>query len=143
MMTDTSDTKNRLKSAGIIIVTMIIGMVLGGLITARIVHDRMDRIESVRSQRGFTRFIERSIEYESPEQREQVAKILEGTAESMFSHLRLSREQTRQILDSARVELRKVLSDEQMERLEKRLRRHARDRPGRHEEERPRPKRRP
>lgn len=122
---------------------MIIGMVLGGLLTARIVNDRMDHIESVRSQRGFTRFIERSIKYESPEQQQEVAEILEGTSERMFQHLRLSRQQTRQILDSTRAELGEVLSEEQMEKLEKRLRRHRRDRPMRGGEGPPRRRPRP
>jgi hypothetical protein len=135
--------KNRLKSAGIIIVTLIIGMVLGGLITARIVHNRVDRIAAVRSHRGFTRFIERSIEYESPEQREQVGEILDRTADSMFRHLRLSRQQTMQILDSARTDLREVLSQEQMERLDKRLRRHRRKHPLGRGEEPPHRRRRP
>ena len=139
----TSSKRNRLKSAGIIIVTLIIGMVLGGLLTARIVHDRMDRIAAVGSHRGFTRFMERAIKYESPEQREQVGEILDRTADSMFRHFRLSREHTAQILDSARTELREVLSAEQMERFEKRLRRHRRKHPMRQGEEPPGRHRRP
>ena len=128
-MTENTEKSNRWKSAGIIILTLIIGIVLGGLVTARIVHQRMDDIAGVRSQRGFTRFIEKSIEYENEEQRQQVAEILDQTAESMFRHLRSSRRQSREILDSARTDLSGVLSEEQMEKLEKRLRRHGRDRP--------------
>lgn len=128
-ISDNSGKQNRLKSAGIVIVTLIIGMVLGGLITARIVHNRMDHIADVRSQRGFTRFIERSIEYESPEQRREVGRILDRTAENMFRHLRLSRKQTVQILDSARAKLGEILSEKQMERLDKRLRHHRRKHP--------------
>ena len=123
----------RLKSAGIIFVTLIMGMVLGGLLTARIVQSRIDEVAALRSQHRFTRFIERSIEFESEEQREQVSEILDRTAGRMFDHLRSSRREARSILDSARAELGEVLSKEQMERLERRLRR----RPHRGRPERP------
>jgi uncharacterized membrane-anchored protein YhcB (DUF1043 family) len=143
MMTENTDKSNRWKSAGIIILTLIIGIVLGGLVTTRIVNKRMEDISTVRSQRGFTRFIEKSIEYESDEQRQEVAKILDRTAESMFQHLRLSRRQSRDILDSARTELSGVLSEEQMKKIEKRLRRHGRDRPMGPQDGPPRKRRRP
>jgi hypothetical protein len=137
-MTDQTDTTDqggtrssrkggtKLKSLAIIVATLIIGMVLGGLITARLVNKRLDHITALRSQRGFTHFIERSIEYESEEQREQVAEILDRTARQMFEHLRASRETTMRLLDSTRADLSEVLSEEQMEQLERRLKRRGR-----------------
>jgi vacuolar-type H+-ATPase subunit H len=116
-------TSNRLKSAAILAVTLVIGMVLGGLITARIVQQRFDQIAALRSERGFHRFIERAIEYESPEQREQVREVIDRMSGRMFEHLRSSRSEATEILDSARAELSEILSAEQMEQLEKRLRR--------------------
>lgn len=137
-MTDNADrnnrgrTKARLKSVAIIVVMLIIGMVLGGLLTARIVQNRFDRIEALRTQHGFTRFMERSIEFESPEQREEVRRILDRTADRMFEHLRSSRREAMQIMDSARADLSQILSERQMEQLERHLRRrrHRMDRPG-------------
>ena len=138
MSAENPEKRNRIKSAVIIAVTLVIGMVLGGLITAQLAHDRMDRIAALRSQRGFARFIERSIDYESPAQQEAVHEILDRTSVRMFEHLRRSREETASILDSARDELGKVLSPEQMEHLEQKLRRHSRDRPGpMHRDDRP------
>jgi hypothetical protein len=116
-----SQTLARLKSAGIIVATLIIGMVLGGLLTARIVQNRIDDVAALRSQKRFTRFIERSIEFENEDQRRQVSAILDTTADRMFEHLRSSRQEARTILDSARSQLGEVLSEQQMEQLEKRL----------------------
>jgi hypothetical protein len=67
--------------------------------------------------------MERSIEYDSPEQREQVQEIIDRTSRQMFEHLRESRYEASQILDSARSELSEILSEEQMRALERHFRR--------------------
>jgi hypothetical protein len=111
----------RVKSTLIVSVTLLIGIVLGALLHARLSEDRIERIAFLRSQRGFERGIERMIDYESDEQREAVREILDGTAGRIGLHYQDSRGEMGGIIDSMRMELSTVLTEEQMERLDERL----------------------
>ena len=120
----------RVKSALLLAATLLIGGVLGALLHARLAERRIERIAFLRSSQGFARYLERAIEPESPEQRAAVRAILDRAAARMGEHVARSRRERRAILDSTRAELRTVLSEEQMARLEARL---APRRPGRSE----------
>lgn len=115
------------KSILLLLATLAIGIVLGALLNARLADHRIQRIESLRSQRGFTRYIERAIEPQDEAQREAVRDILQQSGERMNMHMRQSREQVRSILDSTRLALDSVLTDEQMEQLDRRLEERRRD----------------
>lgn len=119
---DSRRRADRIKSVAIVVVVLIIGMVLGGLITARLVQKRIETFTQMRSERGFTRFLEGAIQYDSEEQREQVEAILEATSERMFEHFSATRFEARQILEETRAELRQILRPEQMRQLERQLR---------------------
>ncbi len=122
-MTESEQKQFRLKSLAIIVATLVIGMILGGLITTRIVNKRIDRISSLHSEHGFARLIERSIHFDDDQQREEVSAILERTSKLLFEKRRVTQRQMHSILDSAKNELQSVLSEEQMARLEERLER--------------------
>jgi hypothetical protein len=111
----------RFKSAVLILVTLVIGGIIGALIHAQITERRFDRLDTLRSNRGFVRMIERSIEFDSPEQREQVLDIADETAVRLFETMQRTRRDTKAILDSTRQQLAEILSEEQLEQLEKRL----------------------
>jgi hypothetical protein len=125
----------RFKSAVLILVTLLIGGIIGALIHAQITERRFDRLDTLRSNRGFVRMIERAVEFESPEQREQVLDIADATAVRLFETMQRTRRETKAILDSTRQQFSEILSEEQMARLEKRLLRRPdrmrRRRPGR------------
>ncbi len=114
----------RTKSALLIVATLIIGAVIGALVHARITDQRFDRLAAMRSHRGFARLIERSVEFESPEQREAVLDIADAASTRLFENMQRTRRETAEILDSTREQLSHVLSPDQMEQLEKRLMRH-------------------
>ncbi|MGA7303706.1 MAG: hypothetical protein WBW88_02480, partial [Rhodothermales bacterium] len=114
----------RTKSALLIVATLIIGAVIGALVHARITDQRFDRLAAMRSHRGFARLIERSVEFENPEQREAVLDIVDAASTRLFENMQRTRRETAEILDSTREQLSHVLSPDQMEQLEKRLMRH-------------------
>jgi len=111
----------RVKSAILLVVTLIIGGVIGALLQAQLTEKRFDRIESLRSNRGLARMIERSIEFESPEQREQVLDIVDDAGKRLFENMQRNRRDARAILDSTRERLAEILTEEQMEKLEEQL----------------------
>ena len=128
----------RVKSAILLVVTLIIGGVIGALLQAQLTERRFDRLETIRSNRGFARMIERSIDFESPEQKEQVLDIVDDAGKRLFENMQRTRQDARAILDSTRERLSEVLTEAQMETLEEQL---TRRRKGRRQggEERRRP----
>lgn len=114
----------RTKSTLLLLATLLIGMLLGALVHARMVDHRIERLAMLRSQRGFARFIEQTVEPRDAEQREAVRQILDGAAVRMGRHMADSRREMAGILDSTRQELREVLTEEQLARLDRRLERH-------------------
>jgi hypothetical protein len=106
------------KSALILLGTLVIGMVLGGLVNARMVDQRIERIGYLRSEPGFVRYWHRAIEPTDEAQRLEIEAVLDGAATRMAEHMRRSRSEARAIMDSTRAELSRVLTEEQMRQLE-------------------------
>lgn len=121
----------RAKSALLLIGTLLIGIVLGVLLHARLSEQRIERLAFLRSQRGFVRFMERAIEPRDEEQRQAIRAVLERAAQRMAEHQTESRREARVILDSTRAELRALLTDEQLRQLEEHLEFRREYRPGR------------
>lgn len=116
----------KVKSSILLISTLIIGMLLGALVNARVAEQRVQQIESLRSQRGFVQYLERGIKPVDDQQRAEIRTVLQRTQERMGLHMRQSRQEVRAILDSMRTELDTVLTDEQMRRLERHLQQRSR-----------------
>lgn len=111
----------RVKSILLIIATLLIGLVLGALVNARLAEKRIERIASLRSERGFVQFIEDAVRPTDEAQREAIRDVLRRAGERMAAHQERSRRQARALLDSTRSELAEVLTDEQMQRLDERF----------------------
>lgn len=112
----------RAKSLLLMLAALLIGVVLGGLIHARMVEHRIERIGFLRSDRGFINHVERVVEPENEAQREAIRAVLETGAARVAEHRRRSRREVQILLDSTRSELDSVLTDEQMVRLEELIR---------------------
>jgi hypothetical protein len=112
----------RTKSILILVLTLLLGGVLGAMLNGWLVHQRIDRLQRLRTEAGFTRMMERTIEPRDAAQRDQVRAILERTAGQVEAIQRQRRHEMRAVVDSMRTELRAVLTAEQMSRLERRLR---------------------
>lgn len=112
----------RTKSILLLLGALLIGVLIGGLIQASMVEQRIERIGYLRSERGFIRHVERLVEPHDEAQREAIRSVLRRNAQRMVD-LRLDfRNEVSALLDSTRAELDSVLTDEQMERLEEEIR---------------------
>ena len=120
-------TKSILSLTGV----LIIGMVLGGLITMRIVHDRIDHIREIANRKGFKDHVIKAAK-PTPEQEAKITPLLEDFGERMEilrrEHLQAARKNMTELQDS----LSNYLSEEQLKRVKKKLKRlHGRARKGR------------
>lgn len=112
----------RAKSTLILFATLALGLVLGSLITGAVVNRRLDRIAEMRTARGMAFFLERVIQPESEEQREEIRAVLDHVAPAFTEEFRASRERMRTLSDSLRVALEPLLTDAQKVRLEEGMR---------------------
>lgn len=124
----------RTKSLLLLIVTLLLGVVVGALLNARLAQERMERIAFLRSERGFMRFLEDVVEPEDASQRQLIREILRTSAQRMAQVRTRHHAEMQSVLDSTRAQLEEVLTDEQLERLDERLQQRRFDRrrgPGR------------
>ena len=120
----------RTKSALLLTLTLLIGMVLGALLNARLAEQRIERIAFLRSSQGFIRFMNRAIVPRDEAQQAAIHAVLERAAMRMADHLYETRTEMRAIIDSTQAELRSILTTEQMNQLEESLRIRQRNGPG-------------
>jgi hypothetical protein len=121
----------KVKSSLIIIVTLIIGMALGIILSRSIFRPpkMIDRIAELRSPEGFMERFERIIN-PSESQKDKIREILNTHFERVHNQSLKFRDQFAELNDSLRIELEPILNDEQKERLDKmteRFREHDRD----------------
>jgi hypothetical protein len=110
---------DRTKSALLIGSTLIIGMALGSLATGAIANRRLDDLAEARGRlSGF--FLE-AIEPETEEQAEAIRAVLDGAAPRFKEIFESTRGEMKRLSDSVMAELDPILTDEQKERLEKRM----------------------
>ena len=113
----------KLKSTIVIVSTLLIGMVLGSVITAAFIKNRtFDRIAELRNERGFVKRIERLIQPDE-EQKEQVRGILVRHFDKMHVLGEEMRINFKAMNDSLIKDLGPILHPEQIERFKKRMER--------------------
>jgi len=113
----------RTKSVLLLVVTLLLGIVLGGVLTGWWVQNRADRVRALRTPSGFVERVVERVEPTSAAQRDSVQLIARRTARQLEGLRRSHRQQTMAVLDSMRTELRTVLSEEQISTLDRRLER--------------------
>lgn len=107
----------KLKFTGIILGTLIIGFVIGFLTNGRLVKFRMDRMQSFYTEQGANRAFMRVLD-PTPEQMEQIRPILQRHAQQNRELLDHHRSEQRLLFQELEDELRPILTEEQMEKLE-------------------------
>jgi hypothetical protein len=113
----------KLKSIIVIVSTLLIGMVLGSVITAAFVKNRaFDRIAEMRNERGFVKRIERLIQPDE-DQKEKVREILVEHFDKMHLLGEEMRITFKTMNDSLIKDLEPILHPEQIERFKKRMER--------------------
>lgn len=117
----------RTKSVLILLATLLLGALLGAVLTGWWVQQRTDRIRAVRTADGFVERVLKRVEPTSAAQRDTVEVIARKRAEQLHRLRRAHRADTRAVLDSLRQDLRPVLTEEQLSRMERRMPRHGGD----------------
>lgn len=124
------------KSVLILLATLLLGALLGAVLTGWWVQQRFDRVRALRTADGFVERVVQQVEPTSAAQRDSVRVIARKRAQQLQRLRGAHRADTRAVLDSLREDLRPVLTEEQIAQLERRLRGRGRD--GEHRRSRPR-----
>ena len=112
--------RGRTKGALIIFSTLLIGVLIGTLLSGWFVRDRLRPIPH---PRHFVRSTERLIAPQDEEQRQAVRAVLRRYATALRELNAEHREALKEQLDATRAELAPLLSEEQLRRLDRRQRR--------------------
>ena len=121
--------KNKLKSALLLSVTMLLGIILGVLISFKIVNYRIEQAYNDFSKGNLLiNKLEKSVTFNKG-QKEKIQEIIEKHRPQFNALLESSREETRKLIDTFMKDLEEVLSKEQINDLKSSrfLRRRARD----------------
>lgn len=111
-----------LKSSIIIIVTLLIGVLLGVIISGPFIHSRFeDRLARMKTAHGFADRLAHIIEPDST-QRKAVEEILSQHSQMIHAIMDRSRDQIAAVTDSMLADLDTVLTDEQKKRLDEHFR---------------------
>ena len=108
---------DKIKFSGIIIGTLLIGFVIGFLTNGRLVKSRIDRMQSFYTEKGANRAFMRVLD-PLPEQMEKIRPILQQHARQNKELLKHHRSEQQALFLELENELRPLLTDEQMEKLE-------------------------
>ena len=122
--------KTKTKSTLVILGTLLVGIIIGGLGTSVIFTNRLGAIQALRMQGGLTNLLENVIEPVDEVQREQIREIVRNAAEQQMELRRTMFEENRLVFEGMREELEEVLTDEQKARLRRWMVRERRDGPG-------------
>lgn len=110
------------KSTFILLGTLIIGIIIGALVSGTIRDKRERRFEHMLPRERFFDFMERVIQ-PTEQQRHQFETIMKKYSEKMAKLFDQHQDQLFAIYDSMRTELKAVLTDEQRQRFEENLER--------------------
>ncbi|HEX7051853.1 MAG TPA: hypothetical protein VF188_16725 [Longimicrobiales bacterium] len=107
------------RSALILLVTLLLGMALGALGLGALAQRRADRLEGLRRGRGFIAHMERVIRPRDDAQREAIRPYLEAMARKNRDIASDARRRVHAQLDTLRMQLAPLLDAEQRERLDR------------------------
>ena len=117
------------KSVLIILGTLLVGVIIGGLATSAIFSQRVGAIQALRMQGGLVHYLENVIEPVDESQREQIQALLESTGERQMEMRRNMFDENRAIFSEMRNELDEILTEEQKSRLREWVQRENREGP--------------
>lgn len=118
------------KSAVILLVTFLLGGLVGVLGAGALAQKRVSRIAELR-ERGLAMQLERIIEPRDEAQREAIRAVLSATAERNRETMEGAHEEIRASFEQLRAELEPLLDEDQRERLDAAAKRFRRGPPGR------------
>lgn len=110
--------KARTKSALLLVATLVIGGLIGALVTGAVVNNRLDALRGLRERGGFAERMEEVIQPRDAAQQAEIRAVLEASHERFEAMRRRHREEFRANRDSLRAELAPLLSPDQQTRLD-------------------------
>lgn len=114
---------DRTKSALLLVATLVLGMVVGSLVTGAVANRRIESLAEARLLGGrLSGFLLDAIQPEGEEQEAAIREVLDGAAPRFKEIFEGTRSEMKRLRDSVMTELEPILTDEQMERLEERMR---------------------
>lgn len=108
----------RARSILILLATLTLGIVMGALAVGALVHHRRGEIDDLRHQAGFVRFVMETIEPRDQAQRQAILPHVEAAARANQAEMEATHARLMDNVTRMREELRLILDDAQMERLE-------------------------
>ena len=92
--------QTRTKSAFLLLAVLVLGIVIGMLVSGVLHNRRMDRIARIRTGPGIVQLVERAVQPESEEQRAQIREIMEAAAPRFAGVFQRTQEEMRTLSDS-------------------------------------------
>ena len=111
----------RAKSAVLLTIVLLLGVVLGALASGTVFQRRMATIAELRTSRGMAFMLEEVVRPESEEQRQAFRAVIEETALAYAAVFESTGEELRALNDSVLARVRPILTPEQTQRLEEHL----------------------
>lgn len=113
--------KTRTKTVLILVGTLVLGMVLGALLTGLVVRHRLGHLDHLRTPSGFAQEMMQSIEPTGLDQKEALRKALSSHARRMRTIRERYRNELRAEVDSMHVAAEELLTPEQEQRLREKM----------------------
>ncbi len=109
--------KKKMKAISILLVTLILGILLGGALVGRIVNERLDRFQEFTTEEGFVSQYSNIIGKMSPDQQQAVLHLLKNSGTEVETLIKATREEFAVINDRLEKDLQEHLSDEQLKAI--------------------------
>jgi len=119
----------KIKNSLILAGTLILGIIIGVLISGRVMHSRVENMKSFYTEQGFNRQIMRVIK-PTEEQKKQLRPLFREQAKKNHELFTECRNKRSELMKHFKSELEGYLTDEQMQRLEKMEMRMRKNHPG-------------
>jgi hypothetical protein len=113
--------QTRTKSAFLLLAVLVLGMVIGILVSGVLHNRRMQSIARIRTGPGMEQLIERAVEPESEEQAARIREVMQVAAPRFAEVFASAHQEMQALSDSVMSELEAILSPEQMEELRRHM----------------------
>ncbi|WP_461535061.1 hypothetical protein [Spongorhabdus nitratireducens] len=110
----------KLKTLSILLATLLVGGLIGALLTGALVRNKLQDVRALASRDGFIAKMEEVIKPDSPEQQREVQQILSHYGTRIESITQHSKALLKHEMDSMTTALQEVVSPQQLAQLEKR-----------------------
>jgi hypothetical protein len=118
-----SDRRTRFYGTGVLLATLILGVLLGALLTGAVIRHRVAERSALLTPKGLAAYVEAAAGAETEAQRGAIREAAARAAPAVRATFRRARAEMEATVNQLRADLEPALSDEQMARLDERLER--------------------